>query len=149
MLQQTAVHALRVMAYIAEHDHQGPVQSREIAAETGVPRNYLSKIANRLVQAGLLMSARGTNGGFTLARPAAEISLKEVAGLFMDLGSHERCFLHQRWCDGTCRLHQDWSSVAAGLRSLLQNRTIDQLKDTCPPGITASTPIATPTIQAQ
>jgi len=93
----------------------------------GIPLNFLSKIANRLTQAGLLKSARGVKGGFTLARPAETITLGEVAGLFMNMDDHKKCFLGMSECDGSCRLHAEWEPYFSKFNELLTNKTIDQL----------------------
>lgn len=50
----------------------------DLASFFGVPRAYLSKQLQALVRAGLVESACGRNGGFTLARPMSEISLLDV-----------------------------------------------------------------------
>jgi Rrf2 family protein len=127
MLSQTAVYALRAMGYIAAHGDKGPVLARTISEAMAIPRNYLSKIAHRLVQAGLLKSVRGTNGGFTLTRPADQISLGQVAALFANLDNRELCFLQLHECDGTCNLHRDWEPLVDHFEQLLDRRTIDQV----------------------
>ena len=52
--------------------------ARDIAQRTEIPRPMVSKILKVLVSKGLLVSHRGVNGGYTLARPSNEISLAEV-----------------------------------------------------------------------
>jgi Rrf2 family protein len=54
------------------------VLSSTIAKEYGIPLEYLLKILQQLVRAGVLRSKRGPRGGFTLAKPAEEISMLEV-----------------------------------------------------------------------
>lgn len=49
-----------------------------LSAETGVPLPTAQKLMGRLASAGLLTSARGTGGGFALARDAGAISLAEI-----------------------------------------------------------------------
>ncbi len=127
MLSQTAIYALRAMGYIAKAGNDKPALAKTISAEMGIPLNFLSKIANRLTQAGLLKSARGVKGGFTLARPAETITLGEVAGLFMNMDDHKKCFLGMSECDGSCRLHAEWEPYFSKFNELLTNKTIDQL----------------------
>jgi Rrf2 family protein len=50
----------------------------EIAELEGLSVEYVSKFMLHLKRAGLVQAARGVNGGFSLVRPPAEISLKEV-----------------------------------------------------------------------
>lgn len=51
---------------------------REIAELTGMPSPYLSKIFQRLGDAGIVGSKRGYKGGVKLVRPPADISLLEI-----------------------------------------------------------------------
>ena len=44
----------------------------------GVPESYLAKIFQELSRDGIVRSHRGARGGFSLARPAAEITLKQI-----------------------------------------------------------------------
>ncbi len=55
-----------------------PVRIREIGVRHGIPPRYLEQIFQRLRRAGLVTSKRGPGGGYLLARPAAEITLREV-----------------------------------------------------------------------
>ena len=51
---------------------------REIAGETDIPLPYLSKIFQRLAEAGIVESKRGYKGGVRLSRGPGEISLLEI-----------------------------------------------------------------------
>lgn len=68
--------ALRMMVDIAEHD--GPVTLKDIAARQGLSKKYLEQIALRLSQAGYFTTSRGHHGGFSLAKPADQITVLEV-----------------------------------------------------------------------
>lgn len=125
LISQTATYALIAMGFIANNSNGEPVLTRTIAEQAAIPQNFLSKILNRLVQAGLLKSTRGTNGGFTLTRPAHEIRMQEVVELFMNLDEFKRCFMGRPTCDGSCRIHSRWVPIADQFLNLLENTTID------------------------
>ena len=55
-----------------------PVQVRVIGERQGIPARYLEQIFQKLRRAGLVASKRGPGGGYTLARPASEITLRQV-----------------------------------------------------------------------
>lgn len=56
----------------------GSVQIREIADAHGIPQHYLEQILVVLKKAGLVESQRGSQGGYTLARPPSRISVLEI-----------------------------------------------------------------------
>ncbi len=51
----------------------------ELAEAAGVPGPFLAKVLSRLADRGLLRSRRGRRGGFVLGRPAADITLADIA----------------------------------------------------------------------
>ena len=55
-----------------------PVQIRVISERQAIPGRYLEQIFQRLRRAEIVASKRGPGGGYTLARPPAEISLRDV-----------------------------------------------------------------------
>ncbi|NIP42943.1 MAG: Rrf2 family transcriptional regulator [candidate division Zixibacteria bacterium] len=128
MLSQTAMYAIKAMGFIANHGDNGPVLSRTISEKMEIPQNFLSKIMNRLVQEGYLKSIRGTNGGFILVHDPDDVSLKEIAALFMNLNEMKRCFLGLSECDGSCSMHKQWSPIMDRFEKLLENTSIKKVK---------------------
>ena len=127
MLNQTAIYALRAMGFLAQQKDNEPVLSSTIAKEMEIPRNFLSKILNRLTQAGLIRAIRGRNGGVALNKPAAQIRLYEVVQLFMKIDDFKNCFLGLKRCDGSCGLHIRWQIISEQFDKLLNETTIDQI----------------------
>jgi Rrf2 family protein len=71
-------YAVRALSYLAGQP-QGRIVSRvDIEKKQDIPSYYLSKIMKDLVAGGLVQSHVGSKGGFSLARPAEKISVKEV-----------------------------------------------------------------------
>ncbi len=71
-------YAVRALSYLAAQASVRVVGSKEIAEKQDIPLHYLSKIMKDLVGAGLVKSHVGCKGGFSLARPANLITLKQV-----------------------------------------------------------------------
>ena len=71
MLSQTAEYALRAIAWLSSAPSE-PQTTEAIAAGTGVPEGYLSKVLQSLRRAELVRSKRGITGGFVLGRSAEE-----------------------------------------------------------------------------
>ena len=127
MLNQTAVYAVRAMGFLAQQEPGELVLSSTIADEMDIPRNFLSKILNRLAQAGLIHTTRGRSGGVALARPASEILLNDVVQLFMKVNDYKQCFLGMSKCDGSCGLHLRWRIISEQFEQMLNDTTIDQI----------------------
>src|SRR5690606_37965764 len=69
-----AVVALAELARCGER----PVPIKELAERRDIPEQFLEQLFSTLRRAGLLSSQRGMRGGYTLARPAEEITVLEV-----------------------------------------------------------------------
>ena len=52
--------------------------SHNIAAARGIPERFLLKVLKPLVSARVLLSIKGPNGGYRLAKPADEITMLEI-----------------------------------------------------------------------
>jgi Rrf2 family protein len=55
-----------------------PVPIGQVAERRGIPVQFLEQLFSTLRRAGVLVSHRGAKGGYTLARPADEITVLEV-----------------------------------------------------------------------
>jgi Rrf2 family protein len=64
--------------HLARRKEKGPVTGREIAAQERLPADYVEQILLRLRRAGVITSTRGARGGYMLARPPQEISIRSV-----------------------------------------------------------------------
>ena len=64
--------------HLARRKEKGPVTGREIAAQERLPADYVEQILLRLRRAGVITSTRGARGGYMLARPPEEISIRSV-----------------------------------------------------------------------
>lgn len=131
MLPQTVEYALRAMGYLARQPNGYGARAADIARVADVPPQYLKKLLRRLVVGGLLVSQRGHGGGFVLARPAAEISFREVmAALDFELVD-DHCIFGWKACDATvpCPLHDAWSSLKGRLADWAEHTTLDTACD--------------------
>jgi Rrf2 family nitric oxide-sensitive transcriptional repressor len=115
------------MGYVAMGKDEKPILARTIAKEMQIPANFLSKILNRLVQAGLIQSIRGRNGGFVMAKPPAEIRIREIIDPFMQIDDYKDCFLGFKECDGLCGLHHRWSNITEQFEMMIDEITVDKI----------------------
>ncbi len=77
-LSQKGEYGLHALLELARRSGQGTVQAGTIAAQRGIPPQFLQQILLALRRAGLVRSERGPRGGHELARPPAGITLLEA-----------------------------------------------------------------------
>jgi Rrf2 family protein len=142
LLPQTAEYALRAVIFLARHQERA-IRVGEMAAEIGVPQNYLSKTMHQLARAGILRSMRGPTGGFQLGIPAGELTLDKVVAPFIASGER-RCLLGQGVCGQRpdCPVHERWLPVARQLDAFFTNTSVGQLAEHVPAGGSQDAPLS-------
>ncbi len=75
-------YALLALVYLARRGNGEPVPLSRIASAQKIPAKYLEQLAVTMCRAGYLASAKGSRGGYSLAKPAGKITLAEVIRLF-------------------------------------------------------------------
>ena len=73
-----AEYATRIMIELATKPPGQPVKSEELALAQDVPPRFIIDILAVLHAGGLVRSFRGRDGGYTLSRPAADVSIADV-----------------------------------------------------------------------
>src|SRR5947208_16249322 len=77
-LSKLTDYGLVLMSYAARNKGRTVHTARELSLESGLPLPTVSKLLKLLLQAGFLVSHRGTNGGYSLAREPEDISVAEI-----------------------------------------------------------------------
>jgi Rrf2 family transcriptional regulator, cysteine metabolism repressor len=77
-LSRTVAYAVRATLQLAQLETAGPIPCSRLANEGKMPERFLLQILRNLVTHGILRSTRGVDGGYSLVRPADQISLLEV-----------------------------------------------------------------------
>jgi FeS assembly SUF system regulator len=129
-LSHLADYAVVLMTAAARRDAGARLSATELSADTGVPLPTAQKLMGQLAAAGLLSSVRGAGGGFTLARPATEISLADIVEavegpialtMCSDAANHD-CIL-----DAHCRVKPHMGVVGDAVRGALDGVSLLQL----------------------
>ena len=108
-----AEYGLIVSIHLARHAGKGPVAARELSEQERLPHDYVEQILLRLRRAGIVQSIRGARGGYLLARPPAEVTVKDVLEA-SEHGTFEvNCEQHpvddQRCCvEACCSIRPVW-----------------------------------------
>jgi Rrf2 family protein len=77
-LTRASSYALHAVSFMAGQKKEVPVASHHIARARGIPERFLLKVLKPLVSAQILLSIKGPNGGYRLARPAHELTMLDV-----------------------------------------------------------------------
>lgn len=103
----------------------------DIADAEGVPESYLAKILQSLAKEGIVHSHRGAKGGFSLARPACEITLRQVVEAIEGPVALCRCLAPWDDCErkGHCAMRPVMARVQQGLIEALEHTTLQELAD--------------------
>ena len=118
-------YACRVMAELARLHGSGELAQIEHLARTeAVPANFLAQILIKLRDHGLIVSRRGNQGGYALARSPEDISLHDI------LVAVEGCCLQLSGnSEGRSgrRVKQVWNEISKTLVEKTKSYTLDQL----------------------
>lgn len=128
---ERALEALGRLAAIATPGQR--VYLEDILDGTDAPRAFLSKVFTRLSRAGIVTSLRGRFGGYTLARDADRITLREVVEAVDGSDPELRLSLITRnELEGRpTRWAVRMLPVQAALRQMLETTTLADLRDEC------------------
>ncbi|MCA9247134.1 MAG: Rrf2 family transcriptional regulator [Planctomycetales bacterium] len=77
-MSRTVAYGLQAMLMLAEENRDTPVPCSELAETGQMPERFLLQILRSLVTHGVLVSTRGVEGGYRLARDANEITLLNI-----------------------------------------------------------------------
>ena len=124
-----ADYAVRAAAELAAASGKRPLKRDEISAAQGIPSKFLETIMLELKHAGIVKSTRGAGGGYSLARPAADISVADVIRAVdgpMATVRGERVEVVEY--EGAARALRDvWVAVRASLRRVLETTSLQDL----------------------
>lgn len=128
-LSTNADYALRAAYELARRAPGDVAHTCDIAAAQRIPASRLAKVLQELAHAGLVRTIRGSGGGVTLARPAGDITVRDVYEAVE--GPVLLCRCRQRGrtdCDDQpCSTHEFWSGVERVLTRELDSVTIATL----------------------
>ncbi len=119
------IHAM----YLLGQEPDLQMSTKEMAQELEVSENHLSKVLQRLGRVGLVKSIRGPKGGFTLGRPATEISLlmvfEAIEGPIEPLG----CLLGTETCHRPeCRIGGFFNNLNRQVKEYLSRKKLAEVE---------------------
>ena len=135
MFSTKAEYGVRVMAHLASHNGAEPIPLGSIADSEALPLAYLEHLVQRLRRAGLVESRRGAHGGYSLARPAGEITMAEVvralegeiAPIECITADSDGTLVCAREGDAPCPTKLLWTRVQGSIVRTLTDMTLAEL----------------------
>ncbi len=128
-------YGVRLMVQLGRRFGQGPSSLAEIAIEEDLPRPYLEQLVMSLRDAGLVISTRGSHGGYELARAPEEIPMIAVLRALegpiapMICATDDSELAHEPTCDRTarCTVNFLWIRIRDAISSTLDGMSLADL----------------------
>lgn len=130
-INQKADYAARILLHLAMQPPGTTITAREAAQARLIPYALARRLFSLLANAGFLKAHRGKGGGFSLARPPAEINLLEVVEAVEGPIALNRCVVEPEDCPFSpdCPVHEAWVKARDVLRGYLSQVTFQQLAE--------------------
>jgi Rrf2 family protein len=131
-ISRKADYAIRALIYVAALNGRRTCSINEIAENEKVPREYLAKILKELTQKGFLLSYKGVNGGYKIAKPRESISfldiLEATQGPFI-LSSCNQDYHDEPGCKGKedCPSYGFWDDLHRKLKSTMAEMNLGKI----------------------
>ena len=122
-------YAIRGLSEVAARGSNGRLLLDDVVAGSGLPRDFMAKVFQKLVRGGVLRSAKGRGGGFELARPAHEITLMQVVEAIDGPQIHDRCVIGFAKCSDEmpCAQHDLYKPIRQRIKDYLNTTTAADL----------------------
>ena len=104
------------------------ISARELSLRTGIPQPTVVKLLKTLLKAGLLVSQRGTKGGYSLSRPPDEVPVSTIIEALEGPVAITECNVpgaceHERRCPA----RPNWAAVNEVIHDALSRLTLAQM----------------------
>ena len=122
-------YGLRLMVELAMGYGRGITLLKDVSRKEGLSEKYLGQIIIPLRSAGLVLSQRGSHGGYALARPPEEITVKDVVEAIEGRICPAPCAEDPAECShaGACASSRVWRRLAEDMERSLASFTLADL----------------------
>ena len=130
MLSNTCKYAIRAVIYLAlfaSEDKKAGIKT--ISEKLDIPTPFLGKILQSLAKHHILRSAKGPHGGFSLSRPAMDISIMDIVEIVDGRDIFDTCVIRTTKCsyDSPCSLHDSIAPLRREMKKIFETETIADL----------------------
>ena len=128
-LSNTSQYAINIMIAITKHDELKLLNAKSISEKFDIPYKYLTRIMPQLVGAGLIVSTRGREGGYSLKKESSFISIVDILYAVKESIHSSRCILKAGNCDenNKCALHDNWQAPKYSIKTMFNQTTLESI----------------------
>jgi len=119
----------RMMADLAKHYDEGPVQIGSIAKRQDVSVKYLEQLIIPLKKSGFIKSVRGPRGGHMLSRPPDEITVGEIVRVLEGGIDLTGCIQEADSCErsSNCLMRKVWKEASSAMYETLNSKYLTDI----------------------
>jgi FeS assembly SUF system regulator len=128
-LSKTTDYGIVLMAQLASAPDRTPQNARELAQSADLPVPMVSKVLKALAREGLLVSQRGSKGGYQLARLPEELSVSEMVRVLEGPVALTDCAIGPAHCshESLCTVREPWQVISRAVEQALADVTLADL----------------------
>ena len=124
-------YGLRALIDLAMYSEKEAVSISSIAARQNISESYLEQLVGKLKKAGIVLSIRGAQGGYKLAKPASDISVGDILRALEGNLDAVECpgLKEENGCEGAdlCVTKYVWQRINESISHAVDEMKLDQL----------------------
>ena len=124
-------YAVMAMADLAKNNVKEPISLTEISLRQGISLSFLEQLFFRLKKNNLVLSARGSNGGYVLSRSPEEIKLASIIFAVDEKIKTVKCKKNsKKGCNGKsvkCITHNLWDDLENHIHDFFEKNTLKDI----------------------
>lgn len=128
IIRRNTDYGIRALVYLAANP-ENVTTARDIADTMEIPIGFLQKIMQKFVHKGLVISHRGTHGGFSLGKNPDQITVLDIVETLQGKPTMNKCFLGKEACPraAKCKLKNTWLQMEQKILSFMEETTLQDL----------------------
>ena len=124
-------YAVMAMADLAKSDAKKPTSLSEISLRQGISLSFLEQLFLRLKKNNLVLSSRGSHGGYVLSRAPEEIKLSSIIHAVDEEIKTVKCKREsKKGCNGKsikCITHDLWDDLESHINNFFEQNTLKDI----------------------
>jgi Rrf2 family iron-sulfur cluster assembly transcriptional regulator len=132
-INQESDYALRLVLMLSKEGLGNRLDAKFLSEKANIPLRFLLKLTRKLIQAGIVKSYRGINGGYAITKEPKDITLKNVVEAIQGPIIITRCIYDKQSCNankiGHCSIHNALSNIQNTLVNELEKVNFEKLKN--------------------